>query len=173
MQNLRPIQFAFSIFCALACTQAYAQAQYIWLNEKGVKQYSDTPPPRTVPADRILKKPGFKTARPLVQGEAKEESQTVNDISKIEKPMTLAKKNEEFMKRKIAKEEAEKKAETEQFNKDVRAKNCERAKNYKQSLDEGVLIMSRDKNGERTVLDEAQRNKELQEVKRVLDECRQ
>src|SRR5205823_1792862 len=35
-----------------------AQAQYVWLNERGVKQFSDMPPPASVPENRILKSPG-------------------------------------------------------------------------------------------------------------------
>ena len=36
-------------------------AQYVWLNDKGVKQYSDMPPPAAVPNQRILKSPGPAT----------------------------------------------------------------------------------------------------------------
>ena len=37
---------------------ANAMAQYIWLDEKGTKQFSDTPPPASVPKNRIIKEPG-------------------------------------------------------------------------------------------------------------------
>ncbi|MBS0307625.1 MAG: DUF4124 domain-containing protein, partial [Proteobacteria bacterium] len=40
---------------------ASAMAQYIWLDDKGVKQYSDTPPPASVPKKRILKEGGMPT----------------------------------------------------------------------------------------------------------------
>jgi hypothetical protein len=160
-----------SISLALACTNT-AFAQYIWLNDKGVKQYSDQPPPKSVPKDKIIKSPfGVARATENTNSEPKNNEAGKSEIEKIEKPVTLAKKNEEFNKRKIAKAEADKKAETEQQNTEAKAKNCERAKSYKQSLDEGVLIMTRNKNGERIPLDETQRAKEAAEAKKILGEC--
>jgi hypothetical protein len=160
-----------SISLTLTCAST-AFAQYIWLNDKGVKQYSDHPPPKSVPKDKIVKSP-FGVSRPSenTASEIKNNDATKSEIEKIERPVTLAKKNEEFNKRRIAKEEAEKKAETEQQNTEVKARNCERAKSYKQSLDEGVLIMTRNKNGERIPLDETQRAKEAAEAKKILNEC--
>ena len=50
--------------CALlAALAAPALAQYVWLDEKGVKQYSDMPPPASVPTNRILKQPGGSATR--------------------------------------------------------------------------------------------------------------
>jgi len=159
------------ISLALVCANT-AFAQYIWLNDKGVKQYSDQPPPKSVPKDKIVKSPfGLARSTENTNSEPKSNDANKSEIEKIEKPVTLAKKNEDFNKRKIAKEEADKKAETEQHNTEAKAKNCERAKSYKQSLDEGVLIMTRNKNGERIPLDETQRAKEAAEAKKILSEC--
>lgn len=160
-----------SIGLTLLCA-APALAQYIWLNDKGVKQYSDQPPPKSVPKNKIIKSPyGAPRTTDSTEMEAKNSDTGKSEMEKIEKPLTLAKKNEESNKRRIAKEEADKKAEAEQQNAAAKEKNCERAKSYKQSLDDGVLIMTRNKNGERTPLDEGQRAKELNEVKKTLNEC--
>src|SRR5471030_2362506 len=43
---------------ALLALSAQALAQYIWLDEKGIKHLSDRPPPPSVPDQRILKAPG-------------------------------------------------------------------------------------------------------------------
>ncbi|MFZ6800225.1 DUF4124 domain-containing protein [Undibacterium sp. Di24W] len=159
------------ISLALVCANT-AFAQYIWLNDIGIKQYSDKPPPKSVPKDKIIKTPfGLARNTESSASEPKNNDGNKSEIEKIEKPVTLAKKNEEFNKRKIAKEEADKKAETEQQNTEAKAKNCERAKSYKQSLDEGILIMTRNKNGERIPLDETQRAKEAAEAKKILSEC--
>lgn len=172
MQKKIAILLSSLILTALAV--ATAQAQYVWLNDKGVKQYSDSPPPRHIPADRIVKSPSAKSPSNLRSAPTPAtEAGSKSELAKIEKPKTLANKIEDFNKRKIAREEAEKKAETEQQNKEVKTKNCERAKNYKQSLDEGGLIMTRTKEGERVPMDEAQRNKEMQEAKKILEECKQ
>jgi len=174
MQKNIATLFSSLIFAAMAT--ATAQAQYVWLNDKGVKQYSDSPPPRSVPADRVIKSPAGKSATSAHSTPSPATSSTENngksELAKIEKPKTLANKIEEFNKRKIAKEEAEKKAETEQQNKDAKAKNCERAKNYKQTLDEGSLIMTRGKDGERIPMDEVQRNREMQDAKKILEDCK-
>ena len=42
---------------ALIACSSLAQAQWMWVNEKGVKQLSDQPPPPGTPANRILKSP--------------------------------------------------------------------------------------------------------------------
>lgn len=161
--------FAISIFASLLLSNI-AFAQYVWLNEKGVKQYSDTPPPKSVPRDKIIKTPFGNVRGQEAKNATPPETSKVGE-AKIDKPATTASKNEDFNKRKIAREEADKKAETERQNAENKAKNCERAKSYKQSLDEGALIMTRDKNGERTPLDEAQRAKDLAEAKKILAEC--
>lgn len=157
-----------------SCAITAAQAQYVWLNEKGVKQYSDAPPPRSVPSDRIIKSPSGKSVANTraTPAPSSEDNSGKSELAKIEKPKTLANKIEDFNKRKIAREEAEKKVEAEQQNKEAKSKNCERAKNYKQTLDEGGLIMTRSKEGERIPLDEAQRNKDMLETKKILEECK-
>lgn len=172
MQKKIATLFSSMIFLTLAV--ADAQAQYVWLNDKGVKQYSDSPPPRNIPLDRIVKSPSGKSASNVrtTPSPAIDDNKGKSELAKIEKPKTLANKIEDFNKRKIAREEAEKKAETEQQNKEVKTKNCERAKNYKQSLDEGGLIMTRSKEGERIPMDEAQRNKDILETKKILEECK-
>lgn len=42
---------------ALMLMASMAQAQYVWVNEKGVKQFSDRAPPGSTPAKKILKSP--------------------------------------------------------------------------------------------------------------------
>ncbi len=163
-------QLILSSFIVSLLLSPLAMAQYIWLNDKGVKQYSDTPPPKSVPRDKIIKTPSG-VVRPT-ENPSSTSADTKSDPSKLEKPVTLASKNEEFNKRKLAREEAEKKAAAEKQDADAHAKNCERAKAYKQSLDEGSLIMTRNKDGERTVLDETQRAKEAAEVSKALANCR-
>ncbi|WP_395007566.1 DUF4124 domain-containing protein [Undibacterium sp.] len=162
-------KFLLSSFIVSLLLSNIAIAQYIWLNDKGVKQYSDTPPPKSVPRDKIIKTPAG-----IVRGAASPtaSSETKSDSDKLEKPVTLASKNEDFNKRKLAREEAEKKASSDAQQAEAKNKNCERAKSYKQSLEEGMLIMSRNKDGERVTLDEGQRAKELTEVKKTLSDCK-
>ncbi|WP_395398836.1 DUF4124 domain-containing protein [Pseudoduganella sp. UC29_106] len=46
-----------ALVLATLATALPAQAQWMWVNERGVKQLSDQPPPPSVPPGRILKAP--------------------------------------------------------------------------------------------------------------------
>ena len=50
----RQIQIISALF-AFGIT-GHALAQYVWVDDKGNKQYSDTAPPASVPKNRILKR---------------------------------------------------------------------------------------------------------------------
>lgn len=152
---------------------SYAQAQYVWLNEKGVKQFSDLPPPKNIPKDRIIKGPGARarTVEESSNTQATGTEQNKSEIDKLQKPNSLAAKNEEFNKRKTAREEAEKKAEADKQAKQEKDKNCSRAKAYRQTIESGMPISTRDQNGERMILDEGQRARELADAKKILSEC--
>ncbi|WMW78936.1 DUF4124 domain-containing protein [Undibacterium cyanobacteriorum] len=150
-----------------------AFAQYVWVNDKGIKQFSDVPPPKGTPKDRILKAPGVRNQV------AEDKNANVsnadagkNEIEKLQKPETLASKNEDYNKRKIAREESEKKAAQEQQANQEKQKNCGRAKAYQQSIESGMPILTRNQSGERVILDETQRSQELAEAKKILTDCK-
>lgn len=140
-----------------------AHAQYVWLDEKGVKQFSDMPPPSSIPASRILKQPsgGGTPAAP---------SESAASATKPQ--MTTAEKNAEFRKRQTERAEKEKKANEEAKLASERARNCERTQEYQRALESGERISRTDKNGERSFLSDEQRAKEIRESRRVLDECK-
>lgn len=150
-----------------------ASAQYVWTDEKGVKQYSDMPPPSSVPESRILKPRGRAAAapQPAETTSAKEDN---NDSGTAEKkgPLTTAEKNAEFQKRRAEQVEKEKKANEEAKVAAENAKNCERAREYQRSLESGQRIARTDKNGERAFLTDEQRAQELNEARRRLDQCK-
>lgn len=151
-----------------------SQAQYVWLDEKGSKQFSDMPPPITVPKNRILKTPFKATQNPAsASADASAASNAAASAEeKLQKPITTAGKNEDFMKRKAEQEEKEKKAIAEKQAAADKAKNCERARSYQQSLESGVRIANTDKNGERSFLSDEQRAKELADVKQAMAACK-
>lgn len=146
--------------CAL-CLSSAAFAQYVWLDEKGTKQFSDMPPPPTVPSSRILKQPNGSPAP------------AQDSTATTPKPeMTAAERNADFRKRKAEQAEKEKKAADEAKAAEEKAKNCERARDFQRSLESGERIARTDKNGERSFLTDEQRAQELREAKRVLADCR-
>lgn len=150
-----------------------AYAQYIWLNEKGVKQYSDMPPPASVPKKRILKEPGsHASSQATVPAEPAVQGTPVDAEAKDNAPMTTAEKNADFQKRRAEQAEKEKKAAEEAQRAADKAKNCERARAYQRALQSGVRVSRTDKNGERSFLNDEQRAKEAQDAQRALDECK-
>ena len=74
----RGLQLA-ALLASLWLSMASAHAQYVWVDEKGLKQYSDRAPPASVPLKRILKAPGLAQLQKqadaaAADGEAKPES---------------------------------------------------------------------------------------------------
>lgn len=143
-----------------------ALAQYVWVDDKGVKQFSDMPPPASVPANRILKQPGGKSsAAPETNGSA-----TAAITPKPE--LTTAEKNAEFRKRKTEQAEKEKKAEEEAKNSAEKSKNCDRARDYLRALESGERLTRTERNGDRAFLTDQQREQELKETRRTLQDCK-
>lgn len=163
---------------ALLCLTTAASAQYVWLDDKGVKQFSDIPPPAGVPRNRILKDPGTipRSAPQMTTSAAPDKPENPgNETSvpnKAQLPMTTAEKNADFQKRRMEQAEKEKK-DAEKAKQDAdKVKRCERARAYSRSLESGVRISDIDKNGERYILNDEQRAQESRDNKHILDECK-
>ena len=155
-----------SVFTTLLCMgmASAAHAQYVWLDERGVKQFSDMPPPPSISANRILKQPGGGNTPAAVPAEPA--------VTEPKPQMTTAEKNAEFRKRQSERAEKEKKETEAARIASDKARNCERAHEYHRALESGERISRTDKNGERSFLSDEQRAKEVKESRRVLDECR-
>lgn len=147
-----------------------AFAQFVWLDEKGVKQYSDMPPPPSIPKKNILKAPGSPSqSAPVVVSDTKPASAAGEAASG---PMTTAEKNAAFNKRKMAEAEKEKKLADQAKLESDKAKNCERTRNYKRALDSGERIGSTNSNGDRTLISDEQRARDTKDAKAILDDCK-
>lgn len=157
-----PLQHLAAAMLALTVLQSAGPvyAQYVWVDEKGVKQYSDMPPPPSVPASRILKQPG-----------AASQPTEPSPTNTRQEPST-ADKNVEFRKRKAEQAEKEKKAAEEARLAAEKSKNCERAREYQRALESGERISRTATNGERSFLTDEQRTQELNEARRIVQECR-
>lgn len=169
---MRPVRLKhFAALLAALSLGSTASAQYIWVNESGVKQYSDMPPPASVSKSRILKEPGA-AARTAAPADTPENGKLENSATKAKAPMSTAEKNADFNRRRAEQAEKEKKAEQQAKLAADKAKNCERAREYHQTLASGERLARVDKNGERALLSDEQRARELQDVKRVMADCK-
>lgn len=154
-----------------SCTAALAQ--YVWLDGKGVKQYSDMPPPASVPNSRILKSPGAlpQTAPPAADDNtnaetAKEEGSTPKG------PPTLAEKNADFQKRRTEQAEKEKQAAEQAKQAAAKKKNCEQVGNYQRALQSGQRITRLSPTGERVYLTDNERANAMRENRQALSDCK-
>ncbi|UGQ48828.1 DUF4124 domain-containing protein [Massilia endophytica] len=138
----------------LVASCGMAQAQWLWVNDKGVKQFSDQPPPASVPPSRILKAPKGQMPEPAKTDEAAGEA--APEPKATPRP-TLAERNADFNKRRAAAAEQAQKAETDARAKASNEANCENIRNNQRALEAGMRISSFDRNGERVILDDAQR----------------
>jgi hypothetical protein len=148
----------------------------MWLDEKGVKQFSDRPPPASVPASRILKEAGRPTqqAQPAAGAQAAPDTQAgaPGTRSADKAPMTTAERNADFLKRRAEQSDKDKKTQEQAQLAVERAKHCEQAAGYQRTLERGERIARTDKNGERYFLTDEQRAREIGEYRRVLQDCK-
>lgn len=160
---------------ALLAFTALAQAQYMWINEKGVKQFSDRAPPASVPLKHILKAPRGMQSAQTVPAEADPAAATPATATPAAAPKaapTVAERNSAYRKRAKESTEREQKDKDEQLAKADQADNCERARTAKRTIDSGVRISTQDKNGERSVMTEEQRSADARKADKILAGCK-
>lgn len=165
--QLKPF-FAFAVALLALQTASPVFAQYVWTDEKGVKQYSDMPPPPSVPANRILKQPRGKSST-TSESNAPETAATTPSTQPT---MSIAEKNADFRKRKAEQAENEKKAADEARIAADKSKNCDRTRDYLRALESGQRISRSDRDGERSFLTDEQREKEMREARKIVQDCK-
>ena len=158
---------------ALLALSALAQAQYMWIDAQGVKQFSDRAPPASVPLKAILKAPrgAASTTTMPTDTEATAASDAPAKPGPVPAP-TMAERNADYRKRARENLEREQKDKDERIAKADRADNCARARSAQQSIDSGARIGIRDKSGERGFMSDAQRVVEAAKIDKVLAGCK-
>ncbi|XLZ71246.1 DUF4124 domain-containing protein [Massilia sp. SR12] len=159
----------FALAAALIACSSLAQAQWMWVNEKGVKQLSDQPPPPGTPANRILKAPRGQApiavaapVAPAAEGDESAAAEPADAKAPAAKP-TVAERNADYNKRqKLASENAAK-AQEEANRANEKAKYCSEAKKNIDLLESGVRISEVDNKGERGYMSDEGRAKRLQD----------
>jgi hypothetical protein len=159
-----------AVLLATSCVAASALAQWVWLDDHGVKQFTELAPPSNVPQNRILKQPHGSAIPAKTDGaEPKSEDATANDTTKG--PMTTAEKEAEYKKKKKEQAEKEKKEADKAKQQQASADNCARTKSYLESLNSGARITNTNSNGERAFLSDEDRAKETAHAQEVLSDC--
>ncbi|QGZ38302.1 hypothetical protein IP92_01391 [Pseudoduganella flava] len=154
------------VLLAACCT--LAQAQWVWVNDKGVKQFTDQPPPASVPPARILKAP--RGQQPDLRKELAEQpaDETQRPPVPAKPRPTLAERNADYAKRR---EEAAQQAQqnaTSAQNQAEDAAACDATRSNQRMLESGIRVSTMDANGERVFLTEQQKAEQMRRNRDVL-----
>jgi hypothetical protein len=163
-----------ALLVAATSLAAPAAAQWAWKDDNGRVVYSDRPPPSGVKSDRIVRQPSnTQTVLPsqpsggATETPAHAASDTARPASGA--PKTVAEQEMEFRKRQQERADAEKKAQEEQSRASAKAAECERAKGYLRTLEEGIRIARTDASGNREFLDDTQRAAEVERTRKIVE----
>ncbi|MEO6921201.1 MAG: DUF4124 domain-containing protein [Collimonas sp.] len=172
MNAIRP-KHVFSTAAALVLLSlaTSALAQFVWLDEKGVKQYSDMPPPASVPSKRILKTPGQSLPRGVAEASDSTTDGAPDAKAAPAAPPTIAEQDAAYQKRKAEQAEKSKKAAQEAKQASDKAENCARARANQRTLDSGTRIAQTDASGQRSYMNDDQRAKQNADNRQVLNDC--
>lgn len=148
-----------------------SQAQiYSWRDASGQMHFSDQPPAGEG-------KPLNVKARPYGTPKAADDSSGKSDAppagkpadGKAEnKPKTWADKDLDFKKRQADTAAAKAKADKEQATAEQKKRDCERAQKHMSDLQSGRRMATVDANGERSFMDDTQRDQESQDTQRAI-----
>ena len=152
-----------------------SEAQWAWKDANGRVVYSDRPPPSDVKPASILRQPSAQAAAnpapssALPDDAAKPSDAKSSDAKKEPSaPKTVAEREMEFRKRQQERADSDKKAADEQAKNAARTAECERARGYLKSLEDGVRITRTDASGNREFLDDAQRATEMDRTRKII-----
>lgn len=172
------------VMSLLLALPATAQV-YQWRDAQGRMNYSDTPPP-SAPAKTLKPAPrsmpgesevsADETAVETANGQTPDAQPANGDEAAkapgaktdAAKPKTMAEKEAEFRQRRVAAAEAEAKAEKERQQAAEKSRSCEQARSQLMGLKSGQRVSRFNAQGERELLDDAQRGAEIERTERFL-----
>jgi len=145
-----------------------AEAQWKWRDKAGQTQYSDLAPPPGTPEADILQRPN--ATAPVRPAAAPAAAASGADVIK---PKT-AEPELEAKRRQAEQEKADKAKAEEDKRTAAKAENCNRAKDYLRTLQDGVRIARTNAAGEREILDDKARADETKRARDVITaDCKQ
>lgn len=154
-------------------TSTPSEAQWAWKDGNGRLVYSDRPPPSEIKPAQIVRQPSTQVlANPAPASgpvdEAGKPSDAKNSNPTPNAPKTIAERDMEFRKRQQERADSDKKAAEEQTKSAAKTAECDRARGYMKSLEDGVRITRTDAAGNREFLDDAQRAAEVDRTRKII-----
>ncbi|MGH6622338.1 MAG: DUF4124 domain-containing protein [Burkholderiaceae bacterium] len=149
-----------------------AAGQWAWKEDNGRQVYSDRPPPSSVKPSQITQQPSRQVVAPTpsrmtADDEAKPAVEGKSAPAPAA-PKTVAEREMEFNKRQKERTDSENKAQEEQQRSSMKAAECERARGYQKTLDDGIRIQKTDASGNREYLDDNQRAAEVERTRKFI-----
>lgn len=157
-------------------TSTPSEAQWAWKDGNGRLVYSDRPPPSDVKPASIVRQPNAPIlASPAPASRPVEDAGMPSDAKNSDAknpapnaPKTIAERDMEFRKRQQERADSDKKAAEEQTKNAAKAADCERARGYMKSLEDGIRIQRTDASGNQEFLDDAQRAAEVDRTRKII-----
>ena len=157
----------FTASAAFMLAAASASAQYVWIDAKGSRNYSDRPPPPGTPAGKILKAPkGMEQIMVAAAGPA------APTPEQEEAAKSLAVREENYQKRRQESAESAKKAQDEAERAALKKQHCDAARAAKAQLESGMRIRSSNSADPYAVMDDKERTSEIARANKALATCR-
>ncbi len=167
---VRAVIVAAIVLAGFASTPS--EAQWAWKDGNGRLVYSDRPPPADIKPASIVRQPNTQVlANPAPASGPLDEAGKPADAKAApasNAPKTIAEREMEFRKRQQERAEGEKKAAEEQAKSATKSAECERARGYMKSLEDGIRIARTDASGNREFLDDAQRAAEVERTRKIM-----
>lgn len=153
-----------------------SEAQWAWKDGNGRLVYSDRPPPSDIKPTNIVRQPNTQTlANPAPASGPLDDTGKPADAKNSDTknaapgaPKTIAERDMEFRKRQQERADSDKKAAEEQTKTATKTAECDRARGYMKSLEDGVRITRTDASGNREFLDDAQRAAEADRTRKII-----
>ena len=157
-------------------TSTPSEAQWAWKDAGGRLVYSDRPPPSDIKPAQIVRQPSTQVlANPAPASGPLDDAGKPTDAKNSDTknpapnaPKTTAEREMEFRKRQQERADSDKKAAEEQARSAAKTADCERARGYMKSLEDGVRIQRTDAAGNREFLDDAQRAAEVERTRKII-----
>ena len=178
MLRIAPCVRRFGVLAVLCGVASLASAQWAWRDEHGRTVYSDQPPPATVRPRDVLRQPAPPPPNQSSDSSNADASSAPNPATApspsspaapaAPRPPTMAERELEFRKRMKERAETEKKIADAEAEAARKAEDCQRARGYMKSLDDGVRLVRTNPDGSRELLDDAQRAAEAQRTQQII-----
>ncbi|MEY4751474.1 MAG: hypothetical protein RIQ60_3688 [Pseudomonadota bacterium] len=176
-----PLRLGLVLALTSACLCSVAQAQWKWRDAQGRVQYSDRAPPASVPDREVLQRPGGLSGPPAILPLAAPTASPPAATAAASGPAATAASDAASRRRsppdaeetrRLA-DEAQQRQRNEAAQHKARAENCQLARDQIKLIQDGVRLARINAQGEREILDDAGRGRELERARALqASDCR-